>query len=233
MADMRVRAALRGDLRQVVAAQLSATEKGVTRGVRDVTEQAKTRLRNQVTGAGLGRRLALAWRSQVFPKSGVSLGAAGFVFTRAPKLIRAFSRNQVIRSKEGFYLAIPTDAAPKRGVRGGRINPSNFPEDRFGPLRFVYRKSGPSLLVVDGVRVSQKTGRVSRRAKTSTTKSGAFRSGISTVVMFILVPQITLRKRLDPEREFKRAERALLPAVSRAIDAEQGRAQAASGRPTK
>jgi hypothetical protein len=52
------------------------------------------------------------------------------------------------RSRRGRFLAIPTENAPRRGTDGKRINPSTFPEHRFGPLRFVPRPSGISLLVV-------------------------------------------------------------------------------------
>jgi len=56
-------------------------------------------------------------------------------------------------------------------------------------------------LVVDGVRVSGKTGRVGRRAKGgSFTKTGRIKSGITTVVMFVMVPQVKIPKRLDVRR---------------------------------
>ncbi len=85
-------------------------------------------------------------------------------------------------------------------------NSSNFPEHRFGPLRFVYRRNGPSLLVVDSVRIN-KSGRVGRRAKGGAyTKTGRMKQGIATVIMFFMVPQLRLKKRLDVKREAKRWE---------------------------
>jgi hypothetical protein len=60
----------------------------------------------------------------------------------------------VVRSKRGRFLAIPTENAPRKGTDGRRISPSTFPEHRFGPLQFVPRPNGPSLLVVDGLRAS-------------------------------------------------------------------------------
>ena len=115
--------------------------------------------------------------------------------------MRSFDQGTVIRSKTGFWLAIPTAAAPKRGVGGKRITPANFPEHRFGPLRFVFRRGAPSLLVVDGVRISAKTGRVGRQAKGGAfTKTGRIKSGITTVAMFIMVPQVKMPKRLDVRR---------------------------------
>jgi hypothetical protein len=130
-----------------------------------------------------------------------NVGIEPLVWSKAPDIVRSFEQGTVIRSKSGFWLAIPTAAAPKRGAGGKRINPSNFPEHRFGPLRFVYRRGRPSLLVVDGVRVNASTGRVGRQAKGGAfTKSGRMKAGMATVVMFVLVPQIRMPKRLDVRR---------------------------------
>jgi hypothetical protein len=104
----------------------------------------------------------------------------------------------VIRSRRGRFLAIPTGNAPRKGTEGRRISPSTFPEHRFGPLRFVPRPSGPSLLVVDGLRASfsRKSGEL-RGFRRATDRVRARGDGLTTVVMFLLVPQVKLRKRLD------------------------------------
>jgi len=117
------------------------------------------------------------------------LDAASLVHTKAPQIIRAFDEGALIRSKIGLWLAIPTPNAPRRGVGGKRIDPSNFPEHRFGPLRFVYRRSSPSLLVAEDLRasVSRKTGELRglRRASERAQRTGR---GVATVVMFLMVP---------------------------------------------
>lgn len=124
------------------------------------------------------------------------MSAAAGVFSKAPHIVRAFDEATLIKSRSGLWLAIPTEAAPKKGAGGKRISPSNFPEHRYGRLRFVYRRTGPSLLVVDGSRINA-SGRVGRQAKNPFLKSGALKKGIATVVMFLLVRQVRLRKRLD------------------------------------
>jgi hypothetical protein len=107
----------------------------------------------------------------------------------------------VIRSRHGRFLAIPTESAPRKGTDGRRISPSTFPEHRFGPLRFVPRPTGPSFLVAYGLRASfsRKSGELRgfRRATDRARRSG---QGLTTVVMFLLVPQVKLRKRLDVAR---------------------------------
>ena len=55
--------------------------------------------------------------------------------------------------------------------------------------------------IVDGVRVSSRTGRIGRRAKGGAfTNTGQIKSGITTVVMFVLLPQVRMPKRLDVMR---------------------------------
>ena len=150
-------------VRRDLEAEAGRIAKAVEAGVGDAGEGLKQDLRKQVLTAGLGVRLARAWRSRTYPNKGID--AASLVWSKAPHIVRVFDEGTVTKSRNGFWLAIPTPAAPKRGVGGKRINPSNFPEHRFGPLRFVYRRGRPSLLVVDGVRVNASTGRVGRRAK--------------------------------------------------------------------
>ncbi|MDE3017054.1 MAG: hypothetical protein KGI29_09085, partial [Pseudomonadota bacterium] len=97
------------------------------------------------------------------------------------------------KSNKGFFLAIPTPSAPKRGTDGKRINPTNFPEASVGKLRFVYRPGAVSLLVVDDL--SARTG---MRGGFRMASAAAQRSGrVTTVPMFFLVPQVTMKKKLD------------------------------------
>jgi hypothetical protein len=164
-----------------------------------------------VAGAGLGPRLGNSWRDKHYPNQ--KLDAASLVYTKAPQIIRTFDEGAVIRSKRGRFLAIPTENAPRKGTDGKRVSPSTFPDHRFGPLRFVPRPSGPSLLVVDGLRASfsRQTGdlRGFRRTTDRARRSG---QGLTTVVMFLLVPQVKLPKRLDVARAAERWS-AQLPAL--------------------
>ncbi|MBL0320137.1 MAG: hypothetical protein IPP74_12750 [Alphaproteobacteria bacterium] len=191
---MRLEAAIKGDLHKFMEQQKIAAETAVTAGVAEITDRIKNDLRGQVAGAGLGSKLAKSWQAKLYPKGKKSIDAAGWVFSKAPKLIRAFDEGTLIKSKDGFFLAIPTEAAPKRGVGGKRITPSNFPEHSLGRLRFVYRPGKISLLVVDGLRAGTGKRGGFRKASESALKTGR---GLATVVMFFLVPQVKLRKRLD------------------------------------
>jgi hypothetical protein len=184
-------------------AELRDIERAVTSGTREAGRGLRTELRRQVTSAGLGQRLANSWRDQHYDNRGID--AASLVYTKAPQIIRAFDEGVRIRSRRGRFLAIPTENAPRKGTDGKRISPSTFPEHRFGPLRFVPRSSGPSLLVIEGLRASfsRKTGELRgfRRATDRARRSG---QGLTTVVMFLLVPQVKLRKRLNVARAAER-----------------------------
>ena len=209
---MKLGASIVGSLMADMKSETKRIERGVAAGIKEAGAGLKGDLRKQVVAAGLGSRLAQTWRSRAYPNKGHD--AATLVWSKAPQIIRTFNEGAVIRSKSGLWLAIPTPAAPKRGVGGKRINPGNFPEHRFGPLRFVYRRGRPSLLVVDSVRIN-KSGRVGRRAKGGAfTKTGRMKQGIATVVMFIMVPQVKLKKRLDVVREAKRWERKVPELIS-------------------
>ena len=198
---MRLSAALTGNLRKYMAEEFKAAEQAVTSGVREATNGLKLSMRRQVMSSGLGARMASTWRGDLYPKGQNSIRAAGLVYTRASKVMAGFEDASVIRSKNGFWLAIPTPNAPKRGIGGKRINPSNFPEGRLGRLRFVYRRNGPSLLIVENLRLSPSRGGEAkgfRKASPSAQKTG---KGLASAVMFWLVPQTKLPKLIKFKEE--------------------------------
>jgi hypothetical protein len=196
---MKLAATLARSLQADMQAELRDIERAVAAGTRDAGRGLKTELRRQAVSAGLGQRLANSWRDKHYPNQ--KLDAASLIYTKAPQIIRAFDEGAIIRSRRGRFLAIPTENAPKKGTDGRRISPSTFPEHRLGPLRFVQRPSGPSLLVVDGLRASfsRKSGEL-RGFRRATDRARARGDGLATVVMFLLLPQVKLSKRLEVAR---------------------------------
>jgi hypothetical protein len=61
-------------------AELRAVERAVTAGIRDAGRGLRTELRQQVTSAGLGQRLANSWRDKHYPNQ--KLDAASLVYTK-------------------------------------------------------------------------------------------------------------------------------------------------------
>lgn len=196
---MKLKLDIDPDIVAMMAAEIRAGERAVSAAMREAGTGLKSDWRGQITGAGLGRRLANSIRNQNFPRSGESLDAAALVWSKAPVIVGAHDTGPLIRSKDRFWLAIPLPAAGK-STRGGRITPGEW-ERRTGlRLRFVYRRRGPSLLVAEG-RLNTKGRAVASRSKTG--------RGVATVPIFLLVPQVKLRKRLDLARDAQRAHDAL------------------------
>ncbi len=184
---MKLRLEISGSIAADMRAELLAGEQAVSDAVRGAALSLKTDWRGQITGAGLGTRLARTIRSEDYPKGRPSLNAAALIWSNAPVIIGAHDTGPLIRSKSGLWLAIPTAAAGK-STRGGRITPAEWERRRGVPLRFIYRARGPSLLVAEGRLNSRGLGVASRA------KSGR---GLASVPIFLLVRQVKLTKRLD------------------------------------
>lgn len=216
---MRLASALIGSLDEYMAAEIAFGKKAVSNGVWETAEEGKSRLRAQVMAGFGSKRLANSWRANDYPRQGYSLGAASDVFTNAEDIMGLAERTGILRSKHGFWLAIPGPALPNRGGRyGTHYTPSDFPETRFGKLRFVYRRGKASLLVVEGVRLGR-AGRVSRQlANEGRTSTGRWRKSASSAIMFYLVPFVRLKKRMNIEGEFRRMEERLVPNIMRHWD---------------
>ena len=192
---MRLRVNINPDIAALMQAEITAGEKAVSAAMREAGGSLKSAWRTQITGAGLGTRLGNSIRLATFPRTSNSLNAAALVWSNAPVIIGAHDTGPLIRSKNGFWLAIPTAAAGK-GARGSRITPGEWERRRGLRLRFVYRRGGPSLLVAEG-RLNSRGQGVASRSQTG--------RGRTTVPIFLLVPQVKLPKRLDLARDAERA----------------------------
>jgi len=198
---MRITTRVQSDVDAYLADEMRRGERAVKRAMMAASTDLKTAWRTQVMGAGLGRRLASSIRSEAYPKGADSLNAAGLVWTKAPKLIDAFNRGVTIRSANGFWLAIPTKAAGNlRGKGGRKITPALWEQRTGRRLRFVYRRGRNGLLVDDGQRVKASLGFKARLPR------GTQRQ---TVIIFILVRQARLKKRLDLDRDVNRVAAAI------------------------
>jgi len=200
MIAMKLKLDITPDLAAMMAAEIKAGEKAVTAATREAGTGLKTAWRGQITGAGLGRRLANTIRSAQYPAGKPSLNAAAFVWSNAPAIIGAHDTGPLIRSKDGFWLTIPLPAAG-RGPRGSKITPGEFERRRGLRLRFVYRRRGPSLLVADRARINTRGQAVASRAKTGRNQV--------TAPIFLLVPQVRLPKGLDLGRDAERAHESV------------------------
>lgn len=185
-----------------------------TLAVREETSAIKADLRQDTAAAFRGNRLPMAWRSKVFPETGDSMDAAGWVEVRASAadIIGLAMKGGTIKARGGTWLAIPTREAGRFGLKRGaggfgvttnsrgareRITPGGF-ERRTGlKLRFVYESGRRAFLVVDGAQLNRGiAGAYRGRGRGSKLYGPSGR----TFVVFILVPQVTVPKRMDPAR---------------------------------
>ena len=125
---MKLTATIVGSLKTDMRAELRRIERAVPDGVKAAGDGLKGSLRKQVVVAGLGARLSRTWRGRTYANKGHD--AASLVWSKAAQIVRAFDKGAVIKGKGGRWLAIPTPAAPKRGVGGKRITPATFPTGR-------------------------------------------------------------------------------------------------------
>ena len=206
--------AIRGNLEKMLKQELKDGEVAVTRAMREGGTGLKKDLRRDVTRARLGPRLGKTWRALTFPKTGTSLGAAALVFTKAPRIIDAFERGAVIRGSRGNLLAIPSEAVPKRLARTkGGVTPAAVEKAMGIELRPVKRPGKPTILVADGLvaRGGKRGGfrKATVRKATKTQGARVALKGLTTVVMFTLLPQVRLKKRLNVARAAGKAQRRL------------------------
>ena len=194
------------DLVAMMRAEVAAGKKAVSVTMAQAGTGLKSAWRAQITGAGLGLRLANTIRAQTYPKGRNSLDAAALVWSNAPVIIGAHDTGPLIRSASGFWLAIPLPAAGK-ALGGKRITPGIWEQKTGLRLRFVYRSRGPSLLVADAVRLNTRG-----QAAVSKSKTGR---GQVTAPIFLLVRQVKLPKRLDLARDAERALAAIPGSIVR------------------
>lgn len=175
-------------------------KKKTTEVVKRLTNGLKQSLRDDIAAAKLGTKLPKTWRSELYPKSGDSLTPAGVVFSTAPHIIDGFDRGGVVRAKGHKYIAIPSQFAPAHAGRNKSMTPQWFNQGRHGKLEFVKFKR-IAALVVRNQRKSFATKSGDFRGYKKATDAWKRRGGeTETVVMFWLIPQVTLRRRLDVNR---------------------------------
>ena len=172
-------------------------ERAVTMAMDGFKTAVKENWRSQIQTAGLGRRLGNTIQGARYPQSGVSMNAAALVWSKAPEIVGSHERGEIIRSKDGFWLTIPTEAAGT-GPGGRKLTVGEWERRRGQALRFVYRPGRASLLVLDDARLN-KSGLA--RRKGGRRRADGILTGAQTVVVFFLVPQVSIRKKLDLIRD--------------------------------
>lgn len=191
---------IEGDISEMMRSERLAGARAVTSGMRWAGSTLKSRWRTDIASAfDGGSRLARTIRDDAWPKGTPSLRAAAQVWSKAPTIVAAHDEGAVVRSSAGLWLAIPLPGAGR--VRGGRkITPAEWEKKTGRRLRFVYRRGRSALLVDDGTKAAGnvmvlRRRRVNGRRDYVLSEPATFRN--RTVPIFVLVPQVKLRKRFD------------------------------------
>jgi hypothetical protein len=115
-------ATLARSLQADMQAELRDLERAAAAGKKEAGRGLKTELRRQVSGAGLGQRLANSWRDRHYPNR--KLDAASLVYTKAPQRVRRG------HGDPEPARALPGDSDRERAEEGHRRQadqPKHFP----------------------------------------------------------------------------------------------------------
>ncbi len=214
MSAFGLRTRIIGDIYGDVVKDMGRLARASTGGLKDASNGLKRDLRRDVEQAGLGRRLANTWRNNkrgqkiaVYPQDRPRMNAAALVWSNAPHIIEGYDKGGMVRARRGKkkYLAIPLPTAQRlmgSGKTRLRITPDLWEKKTGMRLALVQRRGKNPLLVARGVRVT-KRGRVRTLTVRKATKRMGPRislNGLAEAPMFVLVPHIQLRKRLNVKR---------------------------------
>jgi Family of unknown function (DUF6441) len=192
----------------------------VTASVRAGTEILKAEVREETAAAfSLSHRLPKAWRSSVFPRSGSSVDASGWVAVRntAADIIQSAIQATTIFARGGKWLAIPTPDAGRFGLRAGRqgsgattggrgnrerITPAGFERRTGMKLRFVPDNGRRAFLIADA---AQLTRGLIAPYRSRGRGSRLYGPAGKSIVAFVLVRSVQTRKRMDLDAAGARA----------------------------
>lgn len=185
-----------GDILKDVENYIKDSEKQVQNAVNLATTGLKLELRQQVVGAGLGKRLSNTWRSAVNPKGRNSINASGAVWSTAREIIDSNTKGSTIRGKNGQWIVIPLEAAGK--IKRGKDMLKDY-QAKHGRLRFIYGKNGKnSYLVAENMRARKgKRGGFARAGDRAIAKGT-----VASVPVFLVIPRAKMKKRLNPQAAF-------------------------------
>lgn len=204
MADVSFQAHWKKSMKAALGEEAKAARIAATKGMKLGVDRLKTLVRGQVRGAGLGDRVANAVRGVAYPKGGTSVNPAGTVYSNAPHIMNAFEQGVTIRpvNNGNTYLAIPTKDCP-RAARGRRMTPAQA-EQRFGRPTILFAGRNKGVIMFDLIRSKNNKGW--RKASKGRRAQGR---DPQRIVMFVLVRQVRLPKRLNVSAALAQAGREL------------------------
>ena len=207
----------------------------LTRAMQEAGVALQADLRQETEAAFRGNRLPKTWRLKNYPKSGSSIEPSAYVHSRAAKIIDAFSRGVTITANGGRWLAVPVGVKGMPGARGPAgayglragaaagsfsrrgnrdvVSPESFQRRTGLTLRYVRIGPDRAYLVVDQARLDGYG--VARRYSSKGRGAKLYGPRGRTIVVFVLVRQVRLNKRLDINAIAERASASLPGRIER------------------
>ncbi|WP_206534797.1 DUF6441 family protein, partial [Mesorhizobium sp. M7A.F.Ca.CA.001.13.1.1] len=143
---------------------------------------------------GFSRRFANSFRTNVYPKTGASLGAAALVFDTVP-YFDIFETGGRVAGKPMLWLPLPS--APKR-IGRQRMTAELYIKS-VGPL-FTINRPGKAPLLAANVGVSARTGKVGKLTSAKLRRGASGGGAKQAVPLFVGVDDVTLKKRFNLRR---------------------------------
>lgn len=138
------------------------------------------------------RKLPTTWRARLYPEEARhTLTPAFFAFSKAPQIMQAFENGAEIKAHNRRFLAIPTIEAGRnaRHLSRGRLTPEKWVKENRVALIFKPTSYGGVLVAeLQRFRTGKRKGKKSRSFVVRRERPA---------VIFILLKQVRLRKRLD------------------------------------
>ncbi|WP_142847229.1 DUF6441 family protein [Telmatospirillum sp. J64-1] len=207
----------------------------VTAGVEAAVKGMQLDLRQQVLRAGFADTVANMIGAEAYPKRGkASFRASGTIFARgesADDILSSISEGVRI-SGQGRYLAIPTGYNKAGGRRRSRTGPLITPQQMSEMRKMTFVRPGTNGTLVWFLRVTH--AQEMRRGKV---QSLAFAGGrylvgsgrrkrtaaileAGAVPMFILVPQVRMKRAMDVDATMRRWAERMPALIERALPKE-------------
>lgn len=196
--NLQVKLAFEGNLQGFGDNVHKALAIGVGIAAQRMAQRAVLALREDTRAGGLGDRVAKAWRANVYPvaKPTRTLNPSALVYSKAPLIVQAFAESTTLVAKNARFMAIPTENTPRKGRR--YASPVEV-EAMFNQDLILIHGRGQQILAFVDV-VKGKSGKGFRRA--TKRRSAAGRQS-EMILMFVMVRQVHLQKRLNWPEIFK------------------------------